>query len=197
MARTVDPERHEARRLHILDAALTRFARDGYAGATTAAICREAGIGSGTFFHYFPSKAAALVAVLELGTRETVDWFAAQQGREDARAVLRDHVERSARELADPRTAGFVRAVVAVLAEPSIAAALAADEAALRAGLLPWVELAQRRGEVRADLSAERLTSWLMLLVDGFVGRIAVEPRFSAEAETGMLHDTADRLLAR
>ena len=48
MARTVDPERHEARRLVIIDAALTVFAERGYDGATTAEICRRAGIGSGT-----------------------------------------------------------------------------------------------------------------------------------------------------
>ena len=45
MARTVDPAKHEARRLQIIDAALTWFATDGYERATTAAICRTAGIG--------------------------------------------------------------------------------------------------------------------------------------------------------
>ena len=42
MARTVDPVRYEARRLAIIDAALTCFARDGYDRATTAAICAQA-----------------------------------------------------------------------------------------------------------------------------------------------------------
>ena len=64
MARTVDPERHLARRLVIIDAALTCFAATGYAGTSTAAICREAGIGSGTFFHYFPTKQSLLLAIL-------------------------------------------------------------------------------------------------------------------------------------
>ena len=71
MARTVDPERHLARRLVIIDAALTCFAASGYAGTSTAAICREAGIGSGTFFHYFPTKQSLLLAILALGTEET------------------------------------------------------------------------------------------------------------------------------
>src|SRR5690625_1722177 len=71
VARTIDPERHRARRLHIIDAALTVFAERGYTGATTAAICREAGIGSGTFFHYFETKKSVLLAILELGIEET------------------------------------------------------------------------------------------------------------------------------
>ena len=83
MARTVDPERHLARRLVIIDAALTCFAATGYAGTSTAAICREAGIGSGTFFHYFPTKQSLLLAILALGTEETRAWFAARADDED------------------------------------------------------------------------------------------------------------------
>lgn len=196
MARTVDREKHAARRLHIIDAVLTRLAADGYEGATTAAICRTAGIGSGTFFHYFPTKAAALLAILELGAQETREWFAAQEGRSDARAVLLDWVDHSARELADPRVAGFVRAVGAVMTEPDVAAALEADEAAQRGGLLPWVRRAQADGAVRVDLSAAVLTTWIVLLLDGFVGQIASPSRFSARSQRALLLDTVERLLA-
>ena len=77
MARTVDPVRHEARRLAIIDAALTCFAADGFDRTTTATICRTAGIGSGTFFHYFPTKLGVLLAIIELGTSDTAAWFEA------------------------------------------------------------------------------------------------------------------------
>ena len=154
VARTVDPAKHAARRLQIIDAGLTCFAAHGYDGATTALICREAGIGSGTFFHYFPTKADLLVATLELGTGETEEWFAARRGRPDAVEVLREYVAHAAAESADPRVPGFVRAVGAVMSEPRIAAALAADERTLRVGLLPWVRKAQAAGQVRTDLSA-------------------------------------------
>jgi AcrR family transcriptional regulator len=196
MARTVDPERYAERRLAIVDAALTCFAAQGYDGATTAAICREAGIGSGTFFHYFPTKADVLVAILELGTQETAQWFAAQAGRTDAAGVLHDYVAHAATEAADPRVPGFVRAVGAVLGEPRIAAALAADEQTLREGLLPWVRSARSVGEVRADLTADRLADWLMLLLDGFLGRLAGGDGFTARRETATLHDAVRRLLA-
>ena len=196
MARTVDPARHAARRLHIIDAALTCFASHGYDGATTAAICRTAGIGSGTFFHYFPTKAAVLVGVLELGTQESVDWFAAREGEQDARGVLLDWVRWTADELADPRVAGFVRAVYSVVADPDVAAALAADERAQTDGLLRLVRAAQSAGQVRRDLSPAALTSWLVLLVDGFVGRIAADEQFTAASQRATLLDTVERLLA-
>lgn len=196
MARTVDPAKHEARRLQIIDAALTSFATDGYERATTAAICRTAGIGSGTFFHYFPTKSAVLVAILEYGTHETREWFAAQQGRTDAREVLSEYVGHSADEYADERVAGFIHAVVAVMGEPDIAAALAADVDAVRDCLTPWVEMAQQRGEIREDLTPVRATRWLMVLLDGFLDRIISEPDFTVVTEKATLLDAVDRLLA-
>lgn len=196
MARTVDPAKHEARRLQIIDAALTSFAADGYERATTASICRTAGIGSGTFFHYFPTKSAVLVAILEYGTHEARAWFAAQQGRTDAREVLLDYMGHSADEYADERVAGFIHAVVAVMGEPDIATALAADVDAVRDCLAPWVEMAQQRGEIRDDLKPVRVTRWLMVLLDGFLDRIISEPDFTVATEKHTLLDAVDRLLA-
>jgi len=196
MARTVDPARHEARRLQIIDAALTCFARDGYDRATTAAICREAGIGSGTFFHYFPTKLAVLLAMLELGTAEEQEWFAAQAGRDDARGVLDDYVAHTAEEMADVRVAGLVRAVGAVMSEPEVTGALELDTAAIRAGLLPWVRAAMEAGDVRADLPPEQLVLWLQALLDGYLGVVVTEPGFDAARAAETLRDAVRRLLA-
>ena len=197
MARTVDPERHEARRLAIIDAGLTRFAADGFDRATTAAICAEAGIGSGTFFHYFPTKLSLLLAILEYGTRETRAWFAAQSAPMQPLAVVLAYVRHSADEFADPRMPGFVRSVGAVMAEPEVAAALAADAAALLDGLTPWLSAAQEGGEVRNDLAPERLAQWVAVVLDGFLGRLAEPgPAFHADTEQEMLVDSVRRVLA-
>lgn len=195
MARTVDPDRYEARRLAIVDAALTCFSLRGYDGATTAAICSEARIGSGTFFHYFPTKLSLMVAVLELGTAENVTWFEAQRGRTDAVRVLDDYAAHAAQDAADPRIAGFVRAVGAVMTRPEIAAALDHDSRALRDGLLPWVRLAQQAGEIRTDLPADRLVTWLQAMLDGYLGVVATEASFDPVLEQETLRDAVQRLL--
>ncbi len=195
MARTVDPAGHQARRLQIIDAALTCFSRDGYAGATTATICRQAGIGSGTFFHYFPTKLEVLLALLKLGTEETAAWFAAQEGRTDPVGVIDDYVVHAAEESADPRVAGFVRAVGAVMGEPEVAAALASDEDTVRDGLLPWVRRAMASGQVRSDLGAERLVAWVQALLDGYLSRLSADELFDAVREQETLLDAARRLI--
>ena len=194
MARPVDPVRREARRLQVIDAALTRFAADGYHATTTAAICREAGIGSGTLFHHFPSKASILVAILEHGTRETREHFAAQQGRDDAREVLLGWVGFAAADLRDPRAAGFVRAVTAVLAEPDVARALRTEDDTVRDALTGWAERAIAGGGVRTDLPAARLARWLAALVDAYAAMVA--DGADADAELDVLRATAAAFLA-
>ena len=196
MARTVDPARHEARRLVIIDAALTVFAERGYDGTTTAAICRQAGIGSGTFFHYFPTKLEVLLAILTLGTQETGEAEARYAGRTDALGVVLDIVRQGADDAADPRMPGFVRAVGGVMHLPEVAARLDDDTQAQRDLIRPWVEQAQGAGEIRTDLTPERITSWLYLLTDGFLGRVAVEEEFTAQGEKATLVETARRFLA-
>ena len=196
VARTVDPARHEARRLVIIDAALTVFAERGYDGATTAEICRRAGIGSGTFFHYFPTKLELLLAILTIGIQEVRDAAMALADRTDPLGVLLDIIRQGADDAAEPRMPGFVRAVGGVMHQPDVAAKLAEDAQAQRDLLLPWVEKAQRAGEIRTDLTAEQVTSWLYLLTDGFLGRIADEEDFTAETQKATLVDTARRFLA-
>lgn len=195
MARTVDPERHRARRLLIIDAGLTRFAADGYAGATTASICREAGISSGTFFHYFPTKSSLLLAILELGAQEVEDWFAAQVSRPDAEQVITDFVAHAAAEAADPRTPGFVRAVGAIMTEPDVAAALEHDERVRLRNLQAWVAAAQKSRRIRTDLSADRLAQWVLAVLDGYLNRLSVDG-FDAVLEQDQLGDVVSRLLA-
>lgn len=196
MARTVDPEKHLARRLVIIDAALTCFASTGYAGTSTAAICRQAGIGSGTFFHYFPTKQSLLLAILDHGTDETRAWFASRPADESPLAVVEAYLDHTATEMADPRMPGFVRAVGAVMGEPEVEAALALDTQVLQDGLEPWVARAQAAGQVRTDLSARDLTAWVLVVLDGFLGRLATDPGFTADAQTAVLRDAVRRLLA-
>src|SRR5699024_10742684 len=70
MARPIDAEKHEARRLHIIDAALTTFAQYGYQGASTAAIGRQAQSSSGTFCPCLPKKLDVCWAMLKRGVGE-------------------------------------------------------------------------------------------------------------------------------
>lgn len=194
MARTVDPQRHLARRLQIIDAAITCFSRGGI-DATTAQICREAGIGSGTFFHYFPAKLDVLRAIIELGMAESEEWFATQSGRKDPLGVLLDHADRIQAEAADPRVPGFVLAVSAALNKPAVADVLADEQRALRAALHPWVDSARERGLLRTDWSPEETIGWILALEDGFIAAVAEGHPGAPGRRPGALRDVIARAL--
>jgi AcrR family transcriptional regulator len=193
--RPIDPQRHRARRLEIIDAALTAFAEHGYAGATTAVICRGAGIGSGTFFHYFPTKDALLVAILEHGAAETREFFERRVDAVDPRRVVLEYVEHAVSDLRDPRAAGFISVVGGLTHRPEIARALRDDDESARAALQSALRAAQRDQIIRVDVDAERLAEWILLLIDGFAGRVAASDEFVAEREADMLNEQVAHLL--
>jgi len=58
-------EHGESRRSQILEAALTVWVRDGFQAAPVEAIARQAGLGKGTIYLYFPNKEAILRAAIE------------------------------------------------------------------------------------------------------------------------------------
>lgn len=178
-----------------MDAALTAFARGGYSGTTTAAVCREAGIGSGTFFHYFPTKLAVLLAILELGTAEQAEWFAAQAQRDDPEAVIADYLRRTLTDLTDPRVPGFTRAVGSVMGEPDVDAALARDHRTHQEGLAAWLRRASADGRIRDDVDPDDLATWVLVVIDGFIARVATDPHFTVAGQGEVLLGTIGRLL--
>lgn len=194
--RPVDPLRRAARRRQIVEAAFGCFAEHGFAGTTTAAICRAAGVGSGTLFHHFPTKVSILVAVIEDGTAETRELFATLSGEADPLAALLAWLDVVAAQLQEPRLGGFIRAASSVMGEPTVTAALQADDKATVEGLRALIVRAQTAGVMRTDIAAGRLASWLQLLLDGFLGRIAAGTGFDAVAETVVLHEIALGFLA-
>jgi AcrR family transcriptional regulator len=62
---TVRQRMAAARREQILKTALKLFAESGFDATSTRQIAKEAGIAEGLIFHYFPTKASLLTAILE------------------------------------------------------------------------------------------------------------------------------------
>jgi AcrR family transcriptional regulator len=54
-----------ARREQILETALELFAAQGFDATSTRQIAKEVGVAEGLIFHYFPTKASLLTAILE------------------------------------------------------------------------------------------------------------------------------------
>src|SRR5271156_2242029 len=100
--RTLDPVRHAEKRQIILDAAARCIARDGFRGASTADICREAGISPGHLYHYFESKEQILTALTAAGLERIAERFAEMMQSDDAIGALVAEIGRHKGKKRDP-----------------------------------------------------------------------------------------------
>jgi len=167
MPRTVDPERLARRRALILGAAYRQFAVLGYERTTTASICREAGISSGTFFHYFPTKLDALVMLLTSQAQSAERHLDRVSRMDHGLSAILDHVREVERERTTEHSAGFANAVAGVAHLPEVAAAIRMDADRVRAFLRARLGEATTAGEVRTDVPSAVLAQWTQWLLDG------------------------------
>ena len=192
--RTVDPVRHAARRLAIQEAAAGVFAERGYTGATTAEICRAAGVGSGTLFHYFGDKRSIMVSLFaddQVVNDEVIACLDEDHALPEIWRLL-DHL---CRDVADPVAPGLVVAMLQLaVADHAFAALLEEGDGRVRDAFARLVRRAQADGTVDRQLRAERAARWLLGLVDTLY-LMCGDEGFDATAEVAELRRLAGRYL--
>src|SRR5215218_99249 len=91
-----------ARREQILKTALKLFAAQGFDATSTRQIAREVGIAEGLIFHYFPTKASLLAAILE-------DRLEGRRAfRRELRPLLEDAADKPASEVLRSVASGWL-----------------------------------------------------------------------------------------
>lgn len=92
--------RTAAKRREILEGAAVVFARQGYHSATLSHVAKELGVGLGTIYRYFDSKAGLFRAIIETVTGEVVTAIAAESPTaSETLDAYRAQVERIGRSL--------------------------------------------------------------------------------------------------
>ncbi|MGE3875118.1 MAG: TetR/AcrR family transcriptional regulator [Parvibaculaceae bacterium] len=194
--RKVDPEKYEARKRQILDAAVTCFARSGFHKTTTAEICAEARMSPGNLFHYFENKNAIIEAIVEQDRRETKALYEKAGEAQDLFEALCKLVERGLAMAAEPTSR---KIGIEILAEatrnPAIGQLVARTDAEATAALIDLLEKAAARGEIDASLDMSRLATWIAVMVDGAFGRAALDPLFVPSDQGPMLREILTRIL--
>lgn len=194
--RTIDPDKHAARRDAILAAARHCFARKGFHQTSTAAICAQAGMSPGNLFHYFPTKQAIIAAIVDQEGSETAAYFDALQGSADAYGALLAFMDAVLALAADDGVAGLALDIAAeALRDADIAARVARNDATLRAGVQALLESAAARGQIDAALEPAQTAGWIAALVDGIFNRVAVDPHYAPLAQRASLHLLLARFL--
>ncbi len=150
------------RRVAILDAARTIFAKSGFHGASTARIAQAAGCSEPLVYKLFPTKQALFAAVIEDSAvllRERIGLCFSTATPADRYGAVLDALAE------DPVVAeGFrLRALaLALVDEPEIASAVEASLSAAHASTTASIADSQGSGSVRADVAAADV-AWLMM----------------------------------
>ena len=194
--RTVDPEKHRARRTHIIESAVVLFARKGFAETTTADICQAAGISTGSLFHYFPSKQAVFYGIWELDRTEWDEVMAAADADPDPWAALMAIVDKLAADAAEPIMAGLLVEVIAQAhRDPGFAAGLAENDRRQITGVARLIRRLREAGLADPGLSDEEAARWVLTLTDSFLGRGYPEPERDIDAAVATAREMIARVL--
>jgi AcrR family transcriptional regulator len=192
--RTVDPERHQARRTHIIESAVVLFASKGFADTTTSDICHAAGISTGSLFHYFPSKQAVFYGIWELDRTEWDEVFAAAEADPDPWAALMAIVDKLAADAAEPIMAGLLVEVIAQAhRDPEFAVGLAENDHRQISDIARLIRRLREAGLADPGLPDEEAARWVLTLTDSFLGRGYPEP----DRDIAAAVDTAKEMIRR
>ncbi|WP_409184139.1 TetR/AcrR family transcriptional regulator [Amycolatopsis sp. VS8301801F10] len=196
MVRTVDPEKHAAKRRAILDAAAGCFARNGFEKTSTADICRAAGISSGSLFHYFPSKRAVFVGIFEADTADNEELLAAAVEMADPWEAVLAVVERMSAAIVLP---GVVRLILEAAAQaardPEFAELIRSNDDVMRVGLVGLIERGVQTGRFSPMLAPGDAGNWVVALVDALLSRASLDPDLDVEHEQAVLRQLLTRIL--
>lgn len=194
--RQIDPAKQQAKRQQIVDAAIICFAKGGFHGTSTAEICTQAGMSPGNLFHYFPSKDAIIQAIAELDRRETTQALAQISDASNVIEGLQSLAKQVLLAASDPSYSAISIEIAAeATRNPAVRAMFATNDVAARASLITLLERGAAFGQVDRSLNLSQTASWLIALLEGGVGRAALDPDFDVTANQKTLCEIIARFL--
>ncbi len=173
-------EQSERSKSALIDAATSLFAERGYRGTSVQAIGERAGVSRGSIFWHFESKEGLLWAVVERSFR---DWEAEvllpdvgdAHGIEAVRRGLRAH-RRFLIERGEALRLFYVLMFEALGPRPELAQEFAKLHANLRAMTVGWVRAAIDAGEMRDDVEASAVITFIIGALGGIAYQWLLDP---------------------
>lgn len=184
MPRIRHEENFQKKRQEILEVATRCFIESGFHGTGMAKICKAAGMSPGALYRYFPSKESMIEAIVEKERADAALFLTELMQAENkakgfallmSKAVLFLAKDRSYCQLAIEISAEAARSEV-------IAQLLVGTDTVLIAAFTTAIKQGQAAGHIDATLAPEATVQLLMMMVDGFIGRLAVMTDWDVDA---------------
>lgn len=127
-ARRTQEERSQTMRKRLLDATVECLVESGYAGTSTNAVCRKAGVSRGALLHHFPTKESLVTTAIDhVMAVRAIDFQAAMEplkGTDDERELTREILMRLWAHLLEPIFFAYLELLIAARTDPALKAAM-------------------------------------------------------------------------
>lgn len=194
--RTVNPDKHAAQRRVVLNAAKACFAQYGFHKTSTDTICAEAGTSSGKLFHYFATKKAVILAVIEDQLHETSAYLDTLLGQADLSTSLLDFLDVILRLAGSQQERRLILEIAAEAARDEEVGALnTSGDKMLAEGLTTLLSEAIRRGQANPIVSIDSAVRFLMVVIDGVFSRASIDAGFDPSKERESLRKVVSEVL--
>jgi len=187
----------EARRMELLNAAISVIAQDGFAEASLRKVAERAGCSTGAVTYYFKNREEMMAAVIE----SQFDVFDAmlRVSDGDSKVDMRGGLKRWLDSLSANGEGEWV-AIFQLLSlarhEPALAAVYQRRYARYRDVFAAMIAKGQRQGTIRKDIPAEFLADQISAMGDGWMLLFPVEPDRFRPSRVKALLDATMALIA-
>jgi TetR/AcrR family transcriptional repressor of uid operon len=193
--RKVDPVKHEEKRREILFAAQRCFARDGFQGASTSEICKEAKISPGHLYHYFASKEDIIRAIAKMRLDIATARYVRMLEGTDAITALLSEVESS--DIAHGRANSnlFFTMMAEAGRNPAVAKIMRENGRKIHKMLADYLRKGQASGQIDQSLDAESAATLLISMIDGMKTLAIHDPKVNMDTTVDVLKILITRFL--
>jgi AcrR family transcriptional regulator len=189
------PDTQRARREHILDAALTCFARGGFHATTMQAICKEAKVSPGALYVYFDSKEALIAGLCERDRAEFAERFAGLATAPDFLEALSAIGEHYFVDESPEKQRFVVEMGVESTRNPRIAEIFMSVDKYCSDSFEALFRRLKDEGRIAPRVDIPTLVQVFNIFGDGMFWRRAIEPRADMRAVLPIIVDVIGTLL--
>ena len=194
--RTVNPEKAEARRRQILDAAEACFRAKGFHATSIAEICGAAKISAGGLYRYFASKEEIIAAMADEERVEAARLLGAVAESNDFFGALDALLDRFAEVHNDRSSAALTAELLAEAVRNEQFATVARQvEADMIKEIARMLQAGQRKGDVDPTLDPCEAAGVLLAAADGLGMRLVILGGYDGEKAVSALRTLTRRYL--
>jgi TetR/AcrR family transcriptional regulator, repressor for uid operon len=194
--RKVDPIKHAEKRREILSAAERCFARDGFQGASTSEICREAKISPGHLYHYFASKEDIVKAIAEMRLEIATERYTRMLEGSNAIMALLSEVDSSKIGQGRANSSLFLTMMAEAGRNPAVAKIMRENSGQIRTLLSDYLRRGQASGHIDQGLDAEIAATLMISVFDGMKTLPIRDPKVDFHKTVDALKIMITRFLA-